>query len=88
MQLRAFSSPSSTASSPNASLPNASLAFESSDGGVTWNMLALIATRNATLTAKGWEGPGENDLARLADGSLIAVFRVRSCEPYWRRDEL
>lgn len=28
-----------------------------------------------------WEGPGENDLVQLNDGSLLTVFRVNSCAP-------
>ena len=28
-----------------------------------------------------WEGPGENDLMQLQDGSLLTVFRVNSCAP-------
>ena len=28
-----------------------------------------------------WEGPGENDLVQLQDGSLLTVFRVNSCAP-------
>ena len=30
-----------------------------------------------------WEGPGENDVVRLKDGTLLSVFRVDSCAPYW-----
>ena len=33
--------------------------------------------------ASHWEGPGENDVVRLVDGSLLTVFRVDSCHPYW-----
>ena len=33
--------------------------------------------------ASHWEGPGENDVVRLKDGSLLTVFRVDSCHPYW-----
>ena len=80
VQLRAFS-PHTPA---GALAPDASLAaFGSSDGGVHWQLLSLVATRNESLRAMGWEGPGENDLLLLRDGSLLAVFRVQSCKPYW-----
>ena len=37
-------------------------AFRSSDGGSTWIFSQVVAWRNATLAARKWEGPGENDL--------------------------
>jgi hypothetical protein len=41
--------------------------------------------RCAVKVAAGahWEGAGENDLIQLKDGSLLTVFRVNSCAPYW-----
>jgi hypothetical protein len=72
-------------------------AFRSSDGGSTFAFQQLVATHNETMPpgwkppawtcdshgCSGWEGPGENDLVLLGDGSLLAVFRVDSCNVYW-----
>eukprot|EP01050_Picozoa_sp_SAG11_P001778 SAG11_NODE_82_length_17639_cov_6.427594_6_plen_905_part_00 len=66
-------------------------AFLSEDSGRTFRFQQVVALRNETLpqSAKGndsatrWEGAGENDLLRLQDGSLLTVFRVDSCHPYW-----
>jgi hypothetical protein len=59
-------------------------AFRSVDGGTTFEFQQVVASRNQTnpMNVSGWEGPGENDLVRLKDGSLLAVFRVDSCHPY------
>jgi hypothetical protein len=41
--------------------------------------------RCAVKVAAGahWEGAGENDMIQLKDDSLLTVFRVNSCAPYW-----
>ena len=46
--------------------------------------MQVIASHNATLKKEHWEGPGENDIVRLADNRLLAVFRVDSCHNYWK----
>ena len=59
-------------------------AFGSVDTGASWRFLAVVASRNATLAQRKWEGPGEDDLVQLRDGRLLAVFRVESMKPYWK----
>ena len=39
-------------------------AFRSTDGGATWTFAQVVASRNITLAARKWEGPGENDVVR------------------------
>eukprot|EP01052_Picozoa_sp_SAG31_P016618 SAG31_NODE_1107_length_9877_cov_4.000102_2_plen_357_part_00 len=56
----------------NASLSYSLLAFVSSDGGFEWEFAGVIA---ANVTASE-EGPCENDLAVLKNGSVICVFRT------------
>lgn len=80
VQLRAYSHKMNEIGGADQSLS----AFGSSDGGVSWQFLAVVASRNATVIAKKWEGPGENDLVRLHDGRLLGIFRVDSCHPYWK----
>ena len=58
------------------------MSFHSVDG-LQWTYLATLATRNVTLAAAKWEGPGESDLIRLSGGDLLAVFRVDTCQRYW-----
>lgn len=48
--------------------------FASVDGGVTWNYRSIIA--NSTQYPKSQEGPNENAMAVLADGSVLVVMRV------------
>ena len=80
VQLRAFSHKMNEVGGPDENLA----AFGSSDGGATWRFLAVVAARDPVYSAKKWEGPGENDLIVLADGRLLAVFRVESCKPYMK----
>jgi hypothetical protein len=56
----------------NASLSYALLAFVSSDGGYAWQYAGVIAA-NVTDAE---EGPCENDLTLLKNGSVICVFRT------------
>jgi len=77
VQLRAYSHHMNEVGGPDENLA----AFGSSDGGSTWEFLAVVAARDPVWSAKKWEGPGENDLTVLSDGRLLAVFRVDSCKP-------
>lgn len=79
VQLKAFSHYMDESHGPDENLA----AFGSADGGHHWTYLAVVATRNATLASKQYEGPGENDLLSLHDGRLLAIFRVDACKPYW-----
>lgn len=56
----------------NSSLSYALLAFVSSDGGYQWEYAGVIA---ANVTGSE-EGPCENDLTLLKNGSVICVFRT------------
>lgn len=56
----------------NASLSYALLAFVSTDGGYAWSYAGVIAA-NVTDAE---EGPCENDLTLLKNGSVICVFRT------------
>ena len=59
-------------------------AFRSTDGGKTFQFQQVVGSHNQTRpsAATVWQGPGENDLVVLQDGSLLSVFRVQSCHPY------
>ena len=59
-------------------------AFRSTDGGRTFLFQQVIGSHNQTRPsgATVWQGPSENDLVQLQDGSLLTVFRVQSCHPY------
>jgi hypothetical protein len=48
----------------------------SADGGVTWNYLSLVASWKDTPGAT--EGPDESTTIRLADDTLMCVYRVGS----------
>ena len=78
VQLRAFSDQTHT------NVPSQSLAAFGTSDGLQWKFLAAVARYNSTLAKLGWEGPGENDMLRLRDGTLLAVFRVESCQSYWK----
>eukprot|EP01049_Picozoa_sp_SAG25_P000704 SAG25_NODE_25_length_21717_cov_29.421778_17_plen_533_part_00 len=78
VQLRAFSNQAYT------NVPQQSLAAFGTSDGLQWKFLSIVAHRNATLRRLGWEGPGESALLVLRDGSLLAVFRVQSCQSYWK----
>lgn len=57
--------------------------LSSKDGGHTWRYYSTIATAADVLppeerTKKGFEGADETSMIRLADGQLMAVFRVGS----------
>ena len=58
-------------------------AFLSTDSGKTFAFQHVVASHNQTRpsAATVWQGPGENDLVKLQDGSLFTVFRVMSCHP-------
>lgn len=56
-----------------------SLLFASDDGGYTWRYQSTIAGPDPSLVGqRSYEGPDESSLIRLADGDLMAVFRVGS----------
>jgi hypothetical protein len=61
-------------------------AFRSTDSGKTFAFQQVVGSHNQTRPPMPpgtvWQGPGENDLVQLQDGSLLAVFRVMSCHPY------
>lgn len=65
------------------SLYNLALAA-SEDGGHTWHYYSTVATPDDVLPrsewdrVKGFEGADESSIVRLADGKLMAVFRVGS----------
>lgn len=50
------------------------VALRSGDQGYTWSYSGLVASADEVPSAH--EGPSENALARLTNGSLIVVFRV------------
>ena len=51
----------------------------SEDGGYTWRYFSTIAGPDLTHASQdGYEGPNEINMIRLADGDLMAVFRVGS----------
>jgi hypothetical protein len=56
----------------NASLSYALLAFVSTDGGFAWEYAGVIAAN----VSGAEEGPCENDLTILKNGSVICVFRT------------
>jgi hypothetical protein len=59
-------------------------AFRSTDSGRTFRFQQVVASHNQTRpsSATVWQGPGENDLVKLQDGSLLSVFRVQTCHQY------
>ena len=59
-------------SNPNASLAYHLYAFISSDGGYAWNFASVIAANIPGAE----EGPCENDLAIMPNGSVISIFRT------------
>ena len=50
------------------------VAYGSSDGGFAWEYVGTIL--DATSAPDSEEGPNENDLALLSDGSIICVIRL------------
>jgi hypothetical protein len=53
--------------------------LESVDGGYTWRYFSTIAGPDFSHASEdGYEGPNEINMIRLADGDLMAVFRVGS----------
>ena len=79
VQLRAFRKQT------HSNVPQQSLAAFGTADGLQWKFLSMVAAQdNVTLMQLDWEGPGENDLLRLRDGMLLAVFRVESCQSYWK----
>jgi hypothetical protein len=59
-------------------------AFRSTDSGRTFLFQQVVGSHNETRPSgtTAWQGPGENDLVKLQNGSLLTVFRVQSCHPY------
>ena len=53
-------------------------AFRSTDGGATWVFAQVVASRNATLAARKWEGPGENDVVRRLRTSIERMRKYSS----------
>ncbi|MGH9345576.1 MAG: sialidase family protein [Terriglobia bacterium] len=57
------------------------LLLASEDGGYTWRYFSTIAGPDESLgSQEGYEGPNEVNVIKLADGDLMAVFRVGSGE--------
>lgn len=57
------------------------LVLASEDGGYTWRYFSTIAGPDESLASQeGYEGPNEINMIKLADGDLMAVFRVGSGE--------
>lgn len=50
----------------------------SQNEGLSWTVRATIAVNPTLSTAGGYEGPCEGAIARVADGSLLAVMRTGS----------
>ena len=50
------------------------VAYRSSDGGFSWDYTGTIL--DATAAPDSEEGPNENDLALLSDGSIICIIRL------------
>ena len=50
------------------------VAYKSVDGGYAWNYLSTILL--GTDVPHSEEGPNENDLALMADGSIICIIRL------------
>ena len=54
-----------------------SMLIASEDGGTTWRYYSTIADADPSWAGrKGFEGPCESSFVRLADGDLMAVFRI------------
>jgi hypothetical protein len=55
----------------------ATVLVSSGDEGLTWRYFSTVAGPESSLKGKaGYEGPNESALIQLADGDLMAVFRV------------
>ena len=50
------------------------VAYRSSDGGFSWDYIGTIL--DAAAAPDSEEGPNENDLALLSDGSIICIIRL------------
>ena len=51
--------------------------WASEDGGYTWRYLSTISSPDLSLASqKGYDGPCEINMIQLANGDLMAVFRV------------
>ena len=56
-----------------------SVILASEDGGYTWRYFSTVADPDPALVVKrAYEGPNEMSMVQLADGDLMAVFRVGS----------
>ena len=56
-----------------------SVILASGDGGYTWRYLSTVADPDPALVVKrAYEGPNEMSMVQLANGDLMAVFRVGS----------
>ena len=55
--------------------------IKSTDGGLNWHVVSLIATPAPGITAKSFEGAGEPAAVQCPDGSLLCVFRQGSFLP-------
>ena len=53
------------------------VAYVTADGGKTWKFRSEIASKQSIIAAgfASEEGPNENDVVRLKDGSLLVVMR-------------
>uniref|UniRef100_A0A7S0P3D7 Sialidase domain-containing protein n=1 Tax=Calcidiscus leptoporus TaxID=127549 RepID=A0A7S0P3D7_9EUKA len=59
-------------------------AFGSNDGGASWRFLAVVAEGSSArlIVSEAQPEPSENDACLLADGRLLAIWRVEACAPY------
>lgn len=56
-----------------------SVILASEDGGYTWRYLSTVGSPDPSLVGQGsYEGPDEMTMIQLADGDLMAAFRVGS----------
>jgi len=57
--------------------------YSSSDDGLTWRYASRIDVTPAMLTGGAGEGPCEPTMATLADGRVLAAFRLEGYLPLW-----
>ena len=57
--------------------------YSSSDGGMTWSFASRVDVTPAMVSAGAGEGPCEPTMATLADGRVLAAFRLQGGRPLW-----